>query len=101
MVKLLAKNSSSPQMPFRHAVPRQALIAVPDCLYAIVSQRVSPGGRVSILGDCLSYLRTVGLSVRGGWQKNCSSSADSSGKQDDPGHVNCFLSKTRSGRCRA
>ena len=60
----------------------QTSVAVPHCLYPVVSQGMPSRCGIPISGDGLPYLSTIGLGERG----SCDEQGHSNGSQD-PDHV--------------
>jgi hypothetical protein len=74
----------------RPAHSRQTSIAVPDRLCTVVGHGVRPGRGIPILSHRLSYLITIGSRLsQGGIRQQ---QGNSNGNEDQPDHVDCFLS---------
>jgi hypothetical protein len=71
----------------------QTSVAVPYCLYPVVSQGMPSRCGISISGDGLPYLSTIGLGQRG----SCDEQGHSNRSQD-PDHVVLFLAQARAAR---
>jgi hypothetical protein len=72
----------------------QTSVAGPRRLYPVVSQSIPSRCGISISGDALPYLSTIGLGQRGSCDEQ-----DHSNCSRDPDHVVLFLAQARANSC--